>query len=828
MIICSKFKELIQNENHYIIKTNNIDLKVVFVTNDIVRIRAGFSNEFKEASYSLVMTAWEDKMDSLFKDERKRVTSLKAEVLETDENVSLKTESLKLIINKDPLGFSLYDDKDCLYSDIYGNAFVKDTNNRVIHYSEITDNDYFYGFGEKTGTLNKANKQMKMSPKDAMGYNPIETDPLYKHIPFYIKLNDETKKAIGLFYHNTYECEFTMGKEKSNYWKKYSKYSADGGDIDLFLIAGPLASNVIERYTDLTGKSVMLPKYALGYLGSSMYYSELDKDCDDEILKFVDTNKEEQIPIDGFQLSSGYTVQNNKRYVLTWNYDRFKDPEKFFSSMEEKGVTVSPNVKPGILLTHPNFNEFLEQNLFVKSSDESSYCVGKWWGGDGAFIDFTSEQNRQTWAKLITKNVLEKGTTSIWNDNCEYDGIIDKDAICCFEGEKGTIGQLKSIMSNLMCYTTIKAINEFNKNERPFIVCRSGFSGIQRYAQTWAGDNFTSWDSLKYNIATILGMGISGVANQGCDIGGFYGPAPEAELLVRWVQNGIFQPRFSIHSTNTDNTVTEPWMYSDYKKYIQKAIQFRYKMFPYLYSLMNEAHEKGTPIMRAMFLEYQDDINCYNEGVDFMFGKSLLVANIFEKNATVRDIYLPNGDDFYDFNTRQYYRGGQKITIPVDIDSIPMFIRSGAIIPISLNNISNLHKEDVKELKIIIEPSKDSTFALYEDDGISFDYKQGIYLKTQINVESGEKVTIDFNKTGSYKSSVESILLDVIKKDKSPYWVSIDNEKLTHYLHRDKFEKCEQGWYYSQSLKSVQIKYKNITKSYKVIISFEAFDLLGM
>ena len=151
--------------------------------------------------------------------------------------------------------------------------------------------------------------------------------------------------------------------------------------------------------------------------------------------------------------------------------------------------------------------------------------------------------------------MLEKGTTSVWNDNCEYEGVYDKDARVCLEGAGGTVGAVRSVMSNLMCLVTDEAIRETSPGERPFIVCRAGHAGIQRLAQTWAGDNYTSWDSLRGNIATILGMGLSGVANHGCDIGGFFGPRPEPELLVRWVQNGIFQPRFSIHSTNTDNTV---------------------------------------------------------------------------------------------------------------------------------------------------------------------------------------------------------------------------------------------------------------------------------
>ncbi len=833
MRICTTAQAVRQKDNYFSIETNSVEIRVWFLTDSILRIRAGFDGDFAEESYSLVLTAWEDRMDSFMKNYRKRIETAKAVLTDGDCEAVIQGRELKVVVEKDPFRICVYDREGTqIHGDIVDLAYQEDSNHRRIHTSEISAGDCFYGFGEKSGEFNKAQKFMGMSPKDAMGYNPKETDSLYKHIPFYIKLNKDTKKAVGYFYHNTYECDFDMGREKSNYWKMHSRYRTDGGDIDLFLISGPSIRQIVERYTDLTGKSAMLPRCALGYLGSSMYYPELDQDCDDAITEFIDTTKEEGIPVDGFQLSSGYcTVETDKgikRCVFTWNKKRFKDPKDFFDQMKKRGITVTPNVKPGILLIHPMLEEMKNKGMFVKASDSDEPGVGTWWGGKGVFADFTNPETRKNWKALLREHVLEYGTSSVWNDNCEYDSMVDKDCRCDFEGKGGTIGQLKSVMSNIMCHITDEAVHETFENPRPYIVGRSGHCGIQRYAQTWAGDNLTCWDALKYNIATILGMSLSGVANQGCDIGGFYGPAPEGELFLRWIQNGIFQPRFSIHSTNTDNTVTEPWMYGDLKEDIRHAIEFRYQLSPYLYSLTARAHESGLPIMEPMCSAFQNDPKCYEEGVDFMFGDSLLVANVVEKGAKTRSIYLPEGDNFYDYYTREAFEGGQTIQIPVTLSSIPLYVRSGAIIPMAENKLDNLTTQQATSIMLLCAADQNNAFTLYEDDGATMDYEKGDYLKTHITMTVGERTYLDFKQEGSYKTSVDSMYIDMIHREKSPYWVTVEDQQIPHFLHRRKFEEAECGWYYSQRLKSVQIKYKNPGKDYRVLVSFEQFDLIGM
>ncbi len=833
MKVCTNAYTVAKKDSYFSVMTNSVEIRILFLTDSILRIRAGFDGDFAEESYSLVMTAWEDRMDDFLKGRRTRVEAADAVLSDGDREAVIEGRILKVVVEKDPFRICVYDKEGTLlHADIVDLAYMEDSNHRRIHTSEISPEDCFYGFGEKSGSFNKAQKFMSMSPKDAMGYNPRETDSLYKHIPFYIKLNRGTRKAVGYFYHNTCECDFDMGREKSNYWKPHSRYRTDGGDIDLFLIAGPSVRQVVERYTDLTGKSVMLPRYALGYLGSSMYYPELDNDCDDAILDFIDTTREEKIPVDGFQLSSGYcTVETDKgikRCVFTWNKKRFKDPREFFAQMEKRGVTVSPNVKPGILLIHPKLDEMKAKGMFIKASGSDEPGIGTWWGGKGVFADFTNPSTRTYWKEMLKENVLEYGTSSVWNDNCEYDSLVDKDCRCDFEGKGGTIGQLKSVMSNIMCHITDEAIHETFTNTRPYIVCRSGHCGIQRYAQTWAGDNLTCWDSLKYNIATILGMSLSGVANQGCDIGGFYGPSPEAELMVRWIQNGIFQPRFSIHSTNTDNTVTEPWMYGDCTDYIREAIGLRYQLSPYLYSLMERAHETGLPIMEPMCSAFQKDVKCYEEGVDFMLGDSLLVANVVEKGAVSRKVYLPEGETFYDFYTRAAYEGGRTVELPVDLGSIPLFVRSGAIIPMAEDRLDNLKTQQAEHIRILCAADRDGRFELYEDDGISMDYEKGGCLKTSITMTAGERTVLDFHQEGHYETAVKTLYLDMIHRKKAPYWVKADGETIPHFLHRRKFEDADCGWYYSQRLKSVQIKYPNPKKDYQVIVSFEQFDLIGM
>lgn len=839
MRIITDIKTINRIDDYYELKTNDADIRIWFMTDSIIRIRVGFDGDFDEESYSLVTTAWEDRLDGVVGPRKNRIKVAKTELCDEADIATITSDTLGLVIHKSPAIIEVYDNGDTLiHRDIPKLAYRCDSNNRRIHTSEIQEGDCFYGFGEKTGNINKYHQLLTMSPGDTVGYDPINADSLYKHIPFYIKANKINQTACGYFYHNMSECTFDMGRKHSNYWQRHSTYTVDSGDIDLFFMYGPTIKDVVKEYTFLTGRSAMLPGYALGYLGSSMYYSELKENCDDKIIKFLDTAKKEDIPIDGFQLSSGYTAQNTtageKRCVFTWNKERFKNPSEFFKEAKKRGVIVSPNVKPGILLTHPNIDEFTSKDMLVNDSFGDSYEVGEWWGGEGVFADFTNPTCRREWKKMLKENVIMKGTPSVWNDNCEYDSIVDKDAKVNFDGKGSTIGASRSIQANIMCQITSDAIMEEYPNTRPYIVCRGGHSGIQRIAQSWAGDNRTSWDTLKYNQATILGMSLSGVSNYGGDIGGFYGGAPSPELLVRWVQAGIFMPRFSIHSVNADNTVTEPWMYPEYTHYIRDAIKFRYRLFPYLYSLMAASHENGDMIMNPLMAAFPEDERTYDSSDSYVLGNSLLVANVLDKGIDNLEVMLPAGSKFYEMSYEKgcvganLYEGGNDITIPVELGTIPLFLLSGAIVPLAGNELSNLSLDTLTSLHIICVADKDSHFTYYEDDGVSLDYENGVYHKMDISIESDVKTIISFSNEGKYKSTIEDMELEVISNYNCPINIAVDDKTIPQFLRRDEYESATSGWYYNIECNTTFIKYPYIQEDNKVIIDYGDFDMLGM
>jgi alpha-glucosidase len=656
----------------------------------------------------------------------------------SDSELTLETEQLRLDISTGDLTIR--------WSEIGGEVFAADLARRayaydcagrsVFHYMERRAGEHYYGFGEAAGTLDKAGMRIRMYPMDAVGYNAESSDPLYKHWPFYITYVPDLKIAYGLLYDNLAPTTFDLGKEFTGTLPTpYRYYHAEDGDLDYYFIYGPTIEAVVEQFASLTGLPMLPPRWTLGYLGSTMKYTE-QPDAQAQLKTFVDLCTQHNIPCDMFHLSSGYTTDaEGRRHVFTWNTSRIPDPKAMIETFHQAGIRVAANIKPHLLTTHPSYAEVAGKGGFIRVN--GAPAMNTFWSGGlrqvapGSLLDFTSAAAYEWWQTQVKTALLDYGIDVTWNDNNEFE-IGDDAAECDGFGKPIPLSLARPLQTLLMVKASVEATQAHKPDARPFALTRSASPGMQRYAQTWSGDNMTSWHTLRWNLPMGLSLSLSGMPNTGHDIGGFFGPAPEPELFIRWAQVGAFFPRFSIHSWNSDGTVNEPWMYPEALPHIRAAIQFRYRLMPYLYALMHEAAATGHPIMRPLVYHFPDDPRCRAESFDFMLGAHLLVAPVTEARARSRLVYLPEGSDWCDFYSGHWYEGGETVEVEAPLDHIPLFARANAIIPMSSS-------EDADARTLYLFPHPDSgfgAFSLSEDDGETFAYRDGGLTLVRLNLVS--------------------------------------------------------------------------------------------
>ncbi len=667
--------------------------------------------------------------------------------IRSNDQIKVQTESLQIEIR---LG-----DFQITWLDGSGNPFAADrdlhaypydrASKAVYHYLRRSPEEHYYGLGEKSGPLDKAGMRVRMFNLDALGYDAESSDPLYKHVPFYITYNAEANVAYGLLYDNLAAAVFDLGSELDNYYPAYRYYQAEGGDLDYYLIYGPTIPDVVKKLAALTGRMALPPRWSLGYLGSTMTYTEAPN-AQEQLKQFADLCTTHRIPCDLFHLSSGYTIgEDGKRYVFNWNLKKIPDPQGMVGYFRRRGIRLAANIKPALLTSHPRYEEVKSLGAFVQAADEDEPELSAFWGGLAAHLDFTNPAAYAWWKRRVRNHLLDLGIEATWNDNNEYP-IRDDEARCDGFGSAIPIGLIRPLQSLLMSRASQSAQLQHRPDKRPFLLSRSGCPGIQRYAQTWSGDNVTSWKTLRYNIPMGLGLSLSGAPNTGHDVGGFAGPRPSEELFVRWVQNGIFHPRFTIHSWNEDGSVNEPWMYPRAIPLIRAAIEFRYRLMPYLYTLFFEAARTGEPMIRPLVYHFWDDPACRTESFDFMLGPSLLVASVLEEGARTRRVYLPRGDMWCNYYTGEWHTGGQTITAQAPLERIPLFVRAGGVIPMGkvMRHVGE-EPDDLRQAYVFPHPETGTgSFSLIEDDGLSLEYQEGAYTEMQLAVAATpERIAIN-------------------------------------------------------------------------------------
>ncbi|MDF9911755.1 UNVERIFIED_ORG: alpha-glucosidase (family GH31 glycosyl hydrolase) [Pantoea brenneri] len=505
-----------------------------------------------------------------------------------------------------------------------------------------------------------------------------------------------------------------------------------------------------------------------------MHYTDAP-DAQQQLQSFIRLCREHEIPCDSFQLSSGYTSINNKRYVFNWNYDKVPNPNALSDAFHTAGMKLAANIKPCLLQDHPRYQEVAAQGLFIRDSEQDRPERSVFWDDEGSHLDFTHPQAVRWWQENVTRQLLEKGIDSTWNDNNEYE-VWDGEARCHGFGQPIAIKHIRPVMPLLMMRASMEAQQQFAPDKRPYLISRSGCAGMQRYVQTWSGDNRTSWQTLRYNIRMGLGMSLSGLFNVGHDVGGFSGDKPDAELFVRWVQNGVMHPRFTIHSWNDDHTVNEPWMYPEVTPMIREAIRLRYRLMPYLYNLAWQASVEDEPMLRPTFLDHEQDPLTYQECDDFMLGRDLLVASVVEQGARSREVYLPrNRGGWYDWHSGKAFAGGETITLDAPLDRLPLLVRAGAVIPLGeCESTTDARRDTVRQWQLWPAPEGVQTQGeMFDDDGESHGWQQGnaLWLRWTL-CSSATRIDLTVEKRGDYQPAWREIALLLPAGESRELWVN--------------------------------------------------------
>ncbi|MGL6174593.1 MAG: TIM-barrel domain-containing protein [Cellulosilyticaceae bacterium] len=775
----------LQNSNNCVsfrYEEDNININIYVLEENIFRVWMFGENIKNDKTWSIAPGQEDINTEGRDKTDLNGFTLPMYEVEMTEGQVIIQTTRLKAVIKLDGFRITWYTYKNGEWKELLKDRqtqaynFGNGLGQGVYHYIERTEEDLHLGLGEKAGNVDKSINRYMMKNLDPMGYDAEKSDPLYKHIPFYItRAND---MYYGLFYDTYTDCTFDLGRERDNYHGLFKYFHSQYGELDYYVIDGESLKEVTETFAWMGGQTIFMPKWSIGYSGSTMTYTDAPNAAE-MLLTFADQCKEHDILCSSFQLSSGYTSIGDKRYVFNWNYDKVPNPKQLAKDFEDAGIQLCANIKPALLIDHPQYETLKANKMFIQSKDKSQEEVAMFWDELGAYVDFTNPKTYEWWKEQVTEKLLEVGIGSTWNDNNEFE-VWEDGAKCHGFGKEKEIAYLKPVQTLLMMKASYEAQKTFAPNKRPYLISRSGCTGMQRYVQTWTGDNYTRWNTLRYNAKMGIGLSLSGIYNFGHDVGGFSGPKPEEELFIRWIQHGIFMPRFTIHSWNSDQTVNEPWMYEQATPAIRELIKFRYKLTPFMYDLMYRAHSEYEPIVRPLFYNFNDaEIDV--EADEYMLGENMLVANVFDKGVKTIDVYLPkNENGWYDYHTGEYHIGGQRISTEAGLDAkIPMFIQGNAVIAVDCKEktFATKHDEEVA-LEIFVAEGKTSfEQVIFNDDGESYGYRENQAEWIKVAVEAKEDtITIKLSNQGQYINNKE---MNVVVVDKQKRKVCLESETYT-------------------------------------------------
>ena len=585
--------------------------------------------------------------------------------------------------------------------------------------------EHYYGLGDKPGRLDRRGRAFQLWNTDDPTWQE-STDPLYKAIPFLLGLR--AGRAWGLLLDSTWRSSFDFAVSVPDAFS----FGAEGGLLDYYVLAGPDPKAVLGRYAALTGAMPLPPLWALGFQQSRNSYVPAAR-----VLEVAAAHRDKRIPLDAITLDIGYQDRNRP---FTTDPHGFPDLGGTVRALNEAGIrTVAITDlhiahQPGA--GYAPFDTGAAGDHFVRNADRSPF-VGESWPGACVFPEFARPDTRAWWGELYRDFYLGQGVAGFWNDMNEPSvrngpgKTMPPDVQHRVEGaghpaRTATHAEMHNAYGMQNTQATHEGLLALDPDRRPFVLTRASYAGGHRFAATWTGDNASTWQHLRLSVPQLLSLGLGGFALAGSDVGGFQG-SPSPELLTRWFQLGAWTPLFRDHAEK-GTADQEAWVHgSEHEAIRRRAVEARYRLLPYLYAVVEEASRTGVPAMRPMFLEFPES-GLDAEDNQFMLGSALLVAPPPDETLDAYPLRLPPGTEWYDYWTGRPLDASREVRLEKRLEVLPVFVRAGAIIPHQPLVQSTADTPD-GPLRLHVYPGPDGAGCVYGDDGVSFAYRRGGFLR---------------------------------------------------------------------------------------------------
>ncbi|MBQ7457880.1 MAG: glycoside hydrolase family 31 protein [Bacteroidales bacterium] len=745
----------------------NIDtaaaLKLSFFSPSVVKVEYAFDGDFTAAAPTPAVICDE-------------LEPMAVNVSEAESRYEIFTGAMRVSIDKNPVRIRIYDNYQKL---ICCDESWRKEGEEIFCTRTLARDEQIFGLGEKGGEMNRRGGVFMMWNSDKPCYC-IDEDPLYKSIPFFI-----SSKRYGVFFDNSYKSTFDFSARKS-----YT-FSAEGGDMIYYIITGEDYKDILGKYILLTGKPVMPPKWALGFSQCRGLYTN-----EALALEVAQRFRELRIPCDVIYQDIGWT-----QYLqdFQWRQGNYQDPVGMLARLKEMGYHVIVSQDP--VISQRNERQWADASargiLATDSRTGGPYDMPWPWGGNCGVVDFTNPDAAAWWGDYQQK-AIDDGVSGFWTDMGEPAWSNEEDTDRLYmQHFAGPHAKIHNVYGLYWDRVVTEEFYKRNPNKRLFQMTRACFSGMQRYTFSWTGDSGSdkkmtdSWEQFGYQIPMMLSAGLGGIPFITGDITGYCGTiddyAAAAELYIRWMQFGLFTPLSRSH--HEGNTAVEPWQFGEEAvDAARRAIELKYSLMPYIYTIAREAYDTGVPLMRAMFLEFPSDRECRSADTQFMFGSDLLVAPVIEQGARQRSVYLPKGY-WYDWYSGERYSGGRYIEIPVALDRVPLFVREGGMIATTLPGqyIGEDPSADIV-IKVFPRQGRQMSCRIYEDDGETLDYQKDIYTERTFlcTVDDGriDIVAKDRVNCGGYALCTPRKVIIDIPCDKKPRSVTLNGARVRRAWNR--------------------------------------------